>query len=225
MPLKKTCSVSAFKDNISFLYREGYEQDQAVAIAFETLRKACGAPPRAKEQQWTPEEIVAYKKRKSEGISDCGCGGQNVIKEVIDDMNEQELQMLLRGLSKVKEDLPMILRRYGVTEELGVETEVGPKGIGDVDVEEEGELDASDIEKDLTSKVSEGVVEALAEYFRDLDFEKIKDVDLRNILKQLSSVLYKLSRRFPILARREIRMLKTRGPEGFLRWFRSQMLK
>jgi hypothetical protein len=41
MPLNKGCSVTAFRNNISQLVGEGYPQDQAVAIALETLRKTC----------------------------------------------------------------------------------------------------------------------------------------------------------------------------------------
>ena len=41
MPLNKSCSVSALRDNISKLVSEGFPQDQALAAALETLRKSC----------------------------------------------------------------------------------------------------------------------------------------------------------------------------------------
>ncbi len=41
MPLNKSCSVKALRDNISRLVTEGFPQDQAVAAAMETLRSSC----------------------------------------------------------------------------------------------------------------------------------------------------------------------------------------
>jgi len=61
MPLKKGCSMEAFQDNIRRMIREGYPRNQAVAAAYETLRRACLSPreaERAKRERWTPKEIV-----------------------------------------------------------------------------------------------------------------------------------------------------------------------
>lgn len=42
MPLNKSCSKDAFKQNVAELVKAGHTQDQAVAIAAKTLREACG---------------------------------------------------------------------------------------------------------------------------------------------------------------------------------------
>ena len=41
MPLNKTCSVEAFKQNIRTEMKAGRSQNQAVAIAHSTLEAAC----------------------------------------------------------------------------------------------------------------------------------------------------------------------------------------
>lgn len=41
MPLVKKCSVDAYEENVKELIASGYAPKQAVAIAHETLRKAC----------------------------------------------------------------------------------------------------------------------------------------------------------------------------------------
>lgn len=60
MPLIKSCSMQAFKENIRTGVREGIDNKQAFAIAFSTLRAACkdagkplppGAPTPRKESK------------------------------------------------------------------------------------------------------------------------------------------------------------------------------
>jgi len=61
MPLRKECSMEAFQENIRKMIREGYPREQAVAAAYETLRRACLSPrmaERAKRERWTPKEII-----------------------------------------------------------------------------------------------------------------------------------------------------------------------
>lgn len=41
MPLVKKCSVDAYNANVEELIASGYPPKQAVAIAHETLRRAC----------------------------------------------------------------------------------------------------------------------------------------------------------------------------------------
>jgi len=230
MPLSKSCSVKAFRDNIRMLIgEEGYDREQAVAIAFETLRKACGAPTRARTERWKPERIVRWK--RGESVEDIGC---NILREVIDSLEEDEVNLLVRGLNRLYQDKELMEKFDLIEEEQYMEkrdmkeelSEIKPKGAEDSDVfGEEASLDYRDISAKLESYFSESIVEALAEYFRDLEFERITEADLREIMRAVSDVLYRLSRRFPILARRELRMLKARGPEGFIRWFRSQLFK
>lgn len=56
MPLDHRCSVDAFKRNIETEVKAGKKRDQAVAIAFSTLRRACGAPEDG--SKLSPDEIV-----------------------------------------------------------------------------------------------------------------------------------------------------------------------
>lgn len=62
MPLDKSCSTSAMSDNVSRLSKEGKPQDQAVAIAYSVLKKACGVKS---GEKMTPSEIVARGKGES----------------------------------------------------------------------------------------------------------------------------------------------------------------
>lgn len=66
MPLNKSCSQKAFDANVSQLVDEGYEQDQALAIAFSTLKKACGVES---DKRMTTKEIIAKGKGESVGGS------------------------------------------------------------------------------------------------------------------------------------------------------------
>jgi len=56
MPLIKKCSLKAFQDNIRREIERGTENKQAVAIAFSTLKKACGVETTT---ELSPKEIVA----------------------------------------------------------------------------------------------------------------------------------------------------------------------
>lgn len=86
MPLNKSCSQEAFDENVSMLVKEGYEQKQALAISFSTLRKACGID--SKEQMTTKEIISRGKKedvmdvgeQKGMGGSAMGRGGEEYCK-------------------------------------------------------------------------------------------------------------------------------------------------
>ena len=66
MPLKKSCSLDAFNKNIAMSIEDGKEQDQAVAIAFTTLRAACGVPDDA--PKLTAKEIVSKYGGKKESV-------------------------------------------------------------------------------------------------------------------------------------------------------------
>jgi hypothetical protein len=230
MPLYKSCSVKAFRDNIRMLIgEEGYDREQAVAIAFETLRKACGAPKRARTERWKPERIVRWK--RGESVEDIGC---SVLREVLDSLEEDEVNLLVKGLNRLYQDKELMQKYDLIEEEQDMKekdikeelSEIKPKGAEDSEAfSEEAVLDYREISARLERYFSESIVEALAEYFRDLDFDRITESDLREVMRAVSDVLYRLSRRFPILARRELRMLKARGPEGFIRWFRAQLFK
>jgi len=65
MPLIKKCSVSAFKSNIAAEVDSGRDQKQAVAIAFSTLKRACGVET---EDRLSPEEIVSRGKKSESSI-------------------------------------------------------------------------------------------------------------------------------------------------------------
>jgi tripartite-type tricarboxylate transporter receptor subunit TctC len=61
MPLEKRCSVAAFNKNVKKEIKAGTPKDQAIAIAYDTLRRACLSPEtaeRAKRERWTPKEIA-----------------------------------------------------------------------------------------------------------------------------------------------------------------------
>lgn len=62
MPLNKTCSIKAFKDNISAEIKAGKSKDQAVAIAYTILKDACGVE---NDNNMTSEEIVNYNKKEN----------------------------------------------------------------------------------------------------------------------------------------------------------------
>jgi len=63
MPLKKECSMDAFRANVKRLLKEYPRSDQALAIAYSTLKKACGIDP-GNEKRMTPSEIIAAGKRR-----------------------------------------------------------------------------------------------------------------------------------------------------------------
>ncbi len=86
MPLKKRCSIKAMQDNIRELIRKGYDRSQAVAIAYDTLRRACLSPAmaeRAKKEKWTPKEIVGEEYNIIDVL--------NELKKEIGIISEQEL--------------------------------------------------------------------------------------------------------------------------------------
>lgn len=62
MPLQRSCSKDAFENNIKAEMRAGKDRDQAVAIAFSTLKKACGV---SSGFRGSADEIIA----KQESIS------------------------------------------------------------------------------------------------------------------------------------------------------------
>lgn len=55
MPLKQSCSITAYNDNVGELIKSGRNSSQAVAIAIRTLKKSCGV---SSENRMTPKEIV-----------------------------------------------------------------------------------------------------------------------------------------------------------------------
>lgn len=62
MPLNKSCSVDAFEANIKAEIEAGKDRDQAVAIAFDTLKDACGVDT---DERLSAKEIVSRGKRES----------------------------------------------------------------------------------------------------------------------------------------------------------------
>lgn len=227
MPLKKVCSVKAFRDNIRMAIREGYPREQAVAMAFETLRRACGAPPRAREEQWPPEKIVKWKKE-----------GMEVIEQVLDDMNEEELTLLCNGLEQLQKMDKEELKKMGLDETIGPvkilgrpETDVEVAEPEDKDVtepeEEEEEfaverLSHSELDE-FRKKVATAIVLAFAEVLEDYDVEKIHSDDLQQLLNLVRDEARKIAMKLPMLARTELRRLKTLGTERFIQWFRRQL--
>lgn len=61
MALKKICSVKSFKANVARNVREGYPPNQAVAIAYATLRKACGVKT---TRRMSPKQIVRTRQKR-----------------------------------------------------------------------------------------------------------------------------------------------------------------
>ena len=59
--LKKICSVKSFKANVARNIREGYAPDQAVAISYAVLRKACGVKT---TRRMSPKQIVRERQRR-----------------------------------------------------------------------------------------------------------------------------------------------------------------
>ncbi len=215
MPLDTRCSLDAFRENVRELMRK-YDRDQALAIAYETLRRACLSPEeaeRAKREQWTPKEIVGEDVDiKVEDLP------KWVIAMALDSLSEEDRQLLAEGLKK---------RKSKIEEEVksAEAAEIAPRGIEDAEIETEQEtLTQKEVEEKLLKYLVEAITAALAEYFSDLDFDRLTTRDISNITKALSNVLYKLSRRYPILGRKELTRLKARGPEGFIRFFRAQLI-
>lgn len=65
MPLDKECSQEAFDRNVELSVDEGKPRDQAIAIAFSTLRGACGVP-RNVSSKMSIQDILNYGKKKKE---------------------------------------------------------------------------------------------------------------------------------------------------------------
>lgn len=65
MPLDKGCSQEAFDRNVKISMDEGKPREQAVAIAFSTLRAACGVPKDAPEKMKV-KDILGYGAKKKE---------------------------------------------------------------------------------------------------------------------------------------------------------------
>jgi len=65
MPLVRRCSQGAFDKNIRISIDDGKPQDQALAIAFSTLRSVCGVPKDASAKMKVPE-ILSYGEKKKE---------------------------------------------------------------------------------------------------------------------------------------------------------------
>lgn len=62
MPLIKRCAETSLKRNIGRLIREGRPWPQAVAIAYSTLRKACGCGKR--RGRLSAKQIVRCRRKK-----------------------------------------------------------------------------------------------------------------------------------------------------------------
>jgi len=60
MPLKKSCSIKAYKDNVAELIGSGRKPNQAVAIAIRTLKTACGVES---DKRMSPKQIVGESLR------------------------------------------------------------------------------------------------------------------------------------------------------------------
>lgn len=95
MPLIKSCSVKAFSKNVSTEIRAGREQAQSVAIAFSTLRRACGVKDTGK--RLSPKEIVARGGGKKEAVEDGFAAMVGMTEqEATDFLRRQELVQELR---------------------------------------------------------------------------------------------------------------------------------
>lgn len=70
MPLVKTCTQDAFKRNIKISLQDGKPQNQAIAISFSTLKKACGVTDKRKMKV----DTILAKGGKSEAVEKCMCG-------------------------------------------------------------------------------------------------------------------------------------------------------
>ena len=62
MPLPMVCSTKAMQKTVRVLIREGYPAKQAVAIAYDRLKKSCHIKT---DKRLTPKEIVAMKKKRN----------------------------------------------------------------------------------------------------------------------------------------------------------------
>ncbi len=65
MPPRKECSLEAFQENVRRYIHEGYPREQAIAIAYDVLRRSClpkHLQERAKRENWTPRKIVSVAK-------------------------------------------------------------------------------------------------------------------------------------------------------------------
>ena len=59
MPLKKTCSLKAFKSNFKKEMKKR-SKSQALAISYKTLKDVCGV---SSKKRMTPKEIVKGRKK------------------------------------------------------------------------------------------------------------------------------------------------------------------
>ena len=66
MPLDKSCSQKAFRNNVRISHDEGKPMDQAIAIAYSVLKKACGV---TSKERMKPSEIIGASKKESSGES------------------------------------------------------------------------------------------------------------------------------------------------------------
>jgi len=87
MPLVKTCTRKAFGHNVKVELHAGKPQNQAVAISFSTLKKACGVDSKKK---MSIQDILAHGK-KSESIEKCMCGACG---EIMDNDTGEPCSML-----------------------------------------------------------------------------------------------------------------------------------
>ena len=71
MPYNKSCSMKAYDSNVTFFHdTEGKPIDQAIAIAYDVLRRSCLSKKKAetaKKNKWTPKQIVKGKKESYDG--------------------------------------------------------------------------------------------------------------------------------------------------------------
>jgi len=74
--------MSAFNKNVDVQKDEGKPIDQAIAISYSALQKACLSKDMAKKAQkekWTPSKIIAKGKGKKEDLE-----GLSAVKETLD---------------------------------------------------------------------------------------------------------------------------------------------
>jgi hypothetical protein len=117
MPLKVGCNMKSFSSNVATEIKAGKPKEQALAIAYSTLAKACGRDPRkTSKEKWTPKEIIGESYDFNsilEGLSSVGVSiyGESVVNEWTDrlrttyDNNFDEFQSLDRN--------------YGIAKKLG----------------------------------------------------------------------------------------------------------
>lgn len=120
MPLDNKCSQEAFDRNVKISVDEGRPRDQAVAIAFSTLRRACGVPKDAPKKMKVPDILAYGSKKKEAGILFSGRGAvQAEEKEPRSGWERGALDMF-KSLREAADDMRSAARHKAYMHVLGV---------------------------------------------------------------------------------------------------------